>query len=42
MYALMDLAKSGTLDNQKIIFIHTGGIQGSQSIIDKTGFNFYS
>ncbi|NRA10369.1 MAG: pyridoxal-phosphate dependent enzyme [Crocinitomicaceae bacterium] len=42
MFALMDMVKSGVLKNQKVIFIHTGGIQGSQSIIDKTGFNFYS
>lgn len=41
MYALIDLAKLGKLDNQKILFIHTGGIQGSQSIINKTGFDFY-
>ena len=41
MFAFMDLAKSGTFDGQKIVFLHTGGIQGSQSIIDKTGFDFY-
>lgn len=41
MFALMDLAKSGVFDSQKIIFVHTGGIQGAQSVIDKTGFELY-
>lgn len=42
MYALYDLIKSGEFDNQKIVFLHTGGIQGAQSVIDKTGFELYS
>lgn len=41
MFALVDLAKSGSLDGQKIVFLHTGGIQGAQSVIDKTDFDFY-
>lgn len=41
MFALFEEIKKGNLDNQNIIFIHTGGVQGAQSIIDKTGFDLY-
>ena len=41
MYALFEEIKKGNLDNQNVIFIHTGGVQGAQSIIDKTGVNLY-
>lgn len=33
MYALFDQIKKGLLDNKKVVFIHTGGVQGTRSIL---------
>ena len=41
MYGLFDRIKNGELDGQNVIFVHTGGVQGAQSIIEKTGIDLY-
>ncbi|MDX2361611.1 MAG: pyridoxal-phosphate dependent enzyme [Crocinitomicaceae bacterium] len=41
MYTLLNELQSLDFDNKTIVFIHTGGIQGSKSIIEKTGVNLY-
>ena len=33
--------EKGNLDNQKIVFIHTGGIQGAKAIQEKEGIKLY-
>ncbi len=37
MYALIESVKRGELDNQTVVFIHTGGIQGARSFEEKYG-----
>lgn len=41
MFALYDLLEKGELDNQKVLFIHTGGVQGSASIEKLANFKLY-
>ena len=41
MYAMLQELKSPEYNNTNVLFIHTGGIQGAQSIIDKTGIELY-
>lgn len=42
MFALFKQITEGRLDNSKIIFVHTGGLQGAPSIMKKSNFNFWS
>lgn len=42
MYALFDKIKKGEVENQKVAFIHTGGLQGAKSYEDKLGVEFYT
>ena len=37
MYALFSEMEKGNLDNQTIVFIHTGGIQGTKFLEEKEG-----
>lgn len=41
MYALYTEIEKGNLENQTIIFIHTGGIQGIKAIEQKEGISFF-
>ena len=41
MYALFQELKSPIYDDKNVLFVHTGGIQGAQSIIDKTGIKLF-
>lgn len=41
MFALYDAVKKGEISNEKIVFIHTGGVQGAKGIIEKSGFELY-
>jgi 1-aminocyclopropane-1-carboxylate deaminase/D-cysteine desulfhydrase-like pyridoxal-dependent ACC family enzyme len=29
------------MDGKRIVFLHTGGVQGAQSIIEKSGFDLF-
>lgn len=40
-YALIDQISSGKLDGKRVLFIHTGGIQGSRSIEEREGISLY-
>lgn len=40
-FAMMEQIKNGKLDNSTIVFIHTGGLQGAQSVMNKSKFNFW-
>ena len=42
MFALLKELKSPIYNNTDVLFIHTGGIQGAQSIIDKSGIELFS
>lgn len=42
MFALMDQIQKGKLEDKVVLFVHTGGIQGSRSIIEKTGRELYN
>ena len=35
MFGLLDLIKKGQIKNQKILFIHTGGLQGINGFEDR-------
>lgn len=41
MYALQKEIDSGAMDGKRIVFLHTGGVQGAQSIIEKSGFDLF-
>ncbi len=41
LYALMDRIRKGHHDGQRILFIHTGGIQGGESIAQKESRPFF-
>ncbi len=41
MFSIYDRIEKGELDGSRIVFLHTGGIQGSQSIEAKAGFELY-
>lgn len=41
MYALMNEIKTGSYDNQTILFIHTGGVQGTEGIEKRSGRIIY-
>jgi 1-aminocyclopropane-1-carboxylate deaminase len=41
MFALYDQVKKGSWENEKILFIHTGGLQGAASIEKKSGINLF-
>ena len=42
MFAIYDLVKRGAFNNRKILFVHTGGIQGCKSIEEKSGFSLFA
>ncbi|MBI1835659.1 MAG: pyridoxal-phosphate dependent enzyme [Flavobacteriia bacterium] len=42
MFTLFEELKKGNLDNQTVIFIHTGGVQGAQAIQAKEGIILYA
>ena len=41
MFTIFEEIEKGNLDNQKIVFIHTGGIQGAKAIQEKEGIKLY-
>jgi 1-aminocyclopropane-1-carboxylate deaminase len=41
-YALVETLKSPEFDNQKVVFLHTGGLQGCKSIEEKESIQFFS
>jgi 1-aminocyclopropane-1-carboxylate deaminase len=41
MHTLLEEVEKGNLDNQTVLFIHTGGIQGAQKIQEKEGVKLY-
>ena len=41
MYALLKEIESGRMDGKRIVFLHTGGIQGVQSIVEQSGFDLF-
>ncbi len=41
-YALVETLRSSEFDNQKVIFLHTGGIQGCKSIEEKENIQFFN
>lgn len=41
MYGMMDLIQKNTLNNSKILFIHTGGLQGIRGVEKKIGYKIY-
>lgn len=41
MFALMDTVKKDALEDCKILFIHTGGLQGAASIQKESGISLY-
>ncbi|MCE2743643.1 MAG: pyridoxal-phosphate dependent enzyme [Fluviicola sp.] len=41
MITIFEEIEKGNLDNQKIVFIHTGGIQGAKAIQEKEGIKLY-
>ncbi len=41
MYALMDSVRKGLMDNSKVLFVHTGGVQGAGSIEKQSGIELY-
>jgi 1-aminocyclopropane-1-carboxylate deaminase len=41
MFALYSELEKGNLDNQTVVFIHTGGIQGTKLIQEKEGINLF-
>jgi 1-aminocyclopropane-1-carboxylate deaminase len=40
-YALSETLKSSGFENQKVVFIHTGGLQGCKSIEEKENIQFF-
>lgn len=40
-YAMFDQIKSGNLDGQSVLFIHTGGLQGVAGVEDKLGTKLF-
>jgi 1-aminocyclopropane-1-carboxylate deaminase len=40
-YALEETLKSSKFDNQKVVFLHTGGLQGCKSIEEKENIRFF-
>jgi 1-aminocyclopropane-1-carboxylate deaminase len=41
MFAIHNLIESGRLEGKSILFVHTGGVQGSASIIERSGVQLY-
>lgn len=42
MFALFSEIEKGKFDNQSIVFVHTGGIQGTKFVEKKSAFHFFN
>jgi len=40
-FALLEELKNTQFDNTSVVFVHTGGLQGSKSIEEKEGISLY-
>ena len=42
MYGVFDLIQKGQIQNQRVLFVHTGGLQGIQGFEDRYQIKLFS